>query len=102
MTMTRLLAALPFALGLVGAASAQAMTCSDHAALQERLAESWGESRQSIGLASDGAVLEIYASDETGTWTIAVTRPGGPTCIVAAGEHYEALAEALPPPGEGA
>jgi hypothetical protein len=44
----------------------------------------------------------VFASEETGTWTIAVTRPGGPTCIVAAGEHFEALAEALPPAGEGA
>jgi hypothetical protein len=101
MTKTRFLAALPL-LGLAGPALAQGMACDDHAALQQRLADSWGESRQSIGLGADGAVMEVFASEETGTWTIAVTRPGGPTCIVAAGEHFEALAEALPPAGEGA
>lgn len=100
MTLTRLLAALPFLSATP--ALAQGMACADHATLQERLAETWGESRQSIGLGSDGAVMEVFASLETGTWTIAVTRPGGPTCIVAAGEHFEALAEDLPPPGEGA
>ena len=99
-TLTRLIAALP----LLSAtpALAQGPACADHATLQERLAETWGESRRSIGLGSDGAVMEVFASEDTGTWTIAVTRPGGPTCIVAAGEHFEALAEDLPPPGEGA
>ena len=81
---------------------AQTAACAPHDALQARLAEGWGESRQSIGLGNDGAVVEVFASAETGTWTIAVTRPGGPTCIVASGEHYEALSEPLPPPGEGA
>lgn len=101
MTKIRLLAALP-ALALAGPALAQGMACSDHATLQQRLADTWGESRQSIGLGADGVVMEMYASEETGTWTLAVTRPGGPTCIVAAGEHFEAVSEALPPPGEGA
>lgn len=77
-------------------------TCSEHDALQARLASGWGESRQSIGLAGNGTVLETFANPDTGTWTIAVTRPGGPTCIVAAGEHWEALEEPLPPGGEGA
>jgi hypothetical protein len=99
--MTRLLAALPF-LALAGPALAQGMACADHATLSERLADTWGESRQSIGLGADGAVMEVFASEETGTWTIAVTRPGGPTCIVAAGEHFEAVSEDLPPQGEGA
>lgn len=100
MTTPRLLAAF---LGLsLLPTLAQAVTCADHAALSERLASTWGESRRSIGLGTDGAVMEVFASEETGTWTIAVTRPGGPTCIVAAGEHFEALTEDLPPPGEGA
>lgn len=100
MTTPRLLAAL-VGLSLLPTL-AQAVTCADHAALSERLAETWGESRQSIGLGTNGAVMEVFASLETGTWTIAMTQPGGPTCIVAAGEHFEALIEGLPPAGEGA
>jgi hypothetical protein len=41
-------------------------------------------------------VVEVYASSETGSWTIVVTRPGGPTCLVAAGQSFQQLNEALP------
>ncbi|NDU99957.1 hypothetical protein [Pseudoroseicyclus tamaricis] len=84
------LAALPLA------APALAATCAPHEDVVLRLAERYGESRQSIALAHDNAVVEVFASEETGTWTITMTRPGGPTCLVAAGVAYEALAEALP------
>lgn len=80
---------------LPGGAEAQPRTCADHAVISTRLAEGWGESRQSIGLGADGAVVETYASLETGTWTIVVTTPGGPTCLVASGDAFEAVAEAL-------
>lgn len=74
--------------------------CADHATVVERLADQWGESRQSMGLAANGSILEVFASDETGTWTITVTMPGGPTCLVASGEAWQATHDALPPQGE--
>lgn len=74
---------------------AQSGNCADHAQVVERLAERYGESRQSIGLSSDDAVVEVFASMDTGSWTITVTRPGGPTCLVAAGQAYEYLNEPL-------
>ena len=77
-------------------ATAQAANCGDRATVVERLARRWGESRQSIGLAADNTVVEIFASTETGTWTITMTTPGGPTCLVASGEAWQDLAEALP------
>ncbi len=69
--------------------------CADHATVVERLGEHYGESRQSMGLASDNAVVEVFASMDTGSWTITVTRPGGPTCLVAAGQAYQYLNEPL-------
>lgn len=81
--------------------AAEARTCGPHAAIVERLAQGWGESRQSIGLGADNAVVEVFASAETGTWTITVTAPGGPTCLVASGEAWEAVAERVDL-GEGA
>ncbi|ROU01156.1 hypothetical protein [Histidinibacterium lentulum] len=90
-------AALPLSV-LAPAAPAraqQAAVCADHAVIVARLAERWGESRQSIGLAANNTVVEVFASD-SGSWTITVTRPGGPTCLVASGEHYQHVAEALP------
>ncbi len=74
---------------------AQPGNCADHAQVVERLAQSYGESRQSIGLGSDNSVVEVFASPDTGSWTITVTRPGGPTCLVAAGQAYQYLNEPL-------
>ena len=92
---------LLLAVMLPGAAVAQA-ACASHAEMVRRLAEGWGESRQSIGLGAEGEVVEVFASPETGTWTITVTAPGGPTCLVASGEAFEAVADAPPPEGEAA
>lgn len=88
-------------LGVVLAGSAQSQTrnCAPHEVVVERLASGYGESRQVIAMNADSSVLEVFASEESGTWTIAVTRAGGLTCIVAAGQHYQHLAEDLPTEG---
>lgn len=76
-----------------------ARNCAPRDAVIDRLAEGYGETRQSIGLGANNAVVEVFASDETGTWTITVTTPNGLTCLVASGQSYETLAETLPAPG---
>ena len=83
-------------------ASAQSRNCADHAMVVERLASGYGETRQSIGLGADNTVVEVFASLDTGTWTITVTQAGGPTCLVASGAAFQALAEALPNTDRGA
>lgn len=45
-------------------------------------------------------VVEVFASLETGTWTITITRPDGLTCLAASGEGFENLVEVLPPDGD--
>lgn len=87
---------------LATAATAQSNNCAEHASVVERLASGYGESRQSIGVGSDNTVVEVFASLETGTWTITVTMPGGPTCLVASGEAFQVLAEGLPNTDSGA
>ena len=76
--------------------------CAPRDAVVERLAEGYGETRQSIGLGANNAVVEVFASDETGTWSITVTAPGGLTCHVASGQSIEKVAEALPTKGNDA
>ena len=61
----------------------------------ERLANGYGETRQSIGLGANNAVIEVYASDDTGTWTITITSTNGVTCLIASGKSFETLAEAF-------
>ncbi|MEM5542577.1 hypothetical protein WNY61_07480 [Sulfitobacter sp. AS92] len=108
--MTRLmkiihLAALTAASALVLATTTEAQTprsCAprDHVVL--RLADGYGETRHSMGLGGDNAVIEIFASDQTGSWTITVTGTNGITCLVASGQGFEELAEGLPAKGKDA
>lgn len=104
MTKSTITAAIMAALVTFSATQSQAQSrnCGPREVVIERLAASYGEARQAIAMNSDNSVLEVYASSETGTWTITVTKAGGPTCIVAAGQHYQHLAEAVPNTDNGA
>lgn len=87
------------------AAPAMAQTaanCAPREIVVERLASKYGESRQSMGLGTNNAVIEVFASDETGSWTITVTSVHGMTCLVASGQAFEVMAEALPAQGNDA
>lgn len=75
------------------AAYAQSQNCAPRDTVVSRLAERYGESRQAIGLGGNNQVVEIFASEETGTWTITVTTASGVTCLVASGQAYERLTE---------
>ena len=77
----------------------QNRNCAPRQAVVDRLASTYGETRQSIGLGQRGMLIETFASSDTGTWTITVTTPNGVTCLVASGQSWEELAEALPPKG---
>ena len=81
------------------AAQAQGQNCGARESVIERLASKYGESRQSIGMAPKGRVIEVFASLETGTWTITVTMPNGTMCLVASGQSYEELDEPVEPAG---
>ena len=82
---------------LASSANAQSSGhCADHALIVERLASAYGESRQSIAMSANNAVVEVFASLDTGSWTITITQAGGPTCLVASGQDYQALNEDLP------
>ncbi len=89
-------------LGAQMADAETAQNCAPRAVVLERLAERFDETRQAIGLGTQGAVVEVFASDASGSWTITVTFPNGATCLVASGHAYEQIAEALPPKGDGA
>lgn len=73
--------------------------CAPRPMVLERLTNSYGETRQSIGLGANNSVVEMFASAESGSWTITVTMPDGMTCLVASGQSFETLAESLPPQG---
>jgi len=80
----------------LAAAAQTAPNCAPRETVVARLASTYGETRQSIGLGSNNSVVEVSASVESGTWTITVTTAAGLTCLVASGQSFETLAEALP------
>ena len=71
-------------------ASAQ-MVCGNHEAIEKRLAENYKEVRTGVGLAANGALLELYTS-EKGTFTVVLTRPNGLSCLMAVGEAWNSIA----------
>ena len=95
----RLLAAALAVFPVVSEAQ-QSRNCAPHDAVVDRLAVRYGEARQVMALGSNNSMVEVFASEETGSRTITVTAAGGLTCLVAAGEHYQHVAEELPPMGE--
>ena len=100
-----MLGAMGFAILALAAQNAAAQTarnCAPRDVVVERLANKYGEARQSVGLGANNSMVEVFAASETGTWTITVTMANGVTCLVASGQSYEALAEALPAKGNDA
>ena len=92
-------AALVFAL-MAGAASA-APQCADRAVVLMTLAVQYGEVPRHIGIAADLTLMELFVNEKTRSWTITSTTPSKITCLVAAGQNYESIAETPPgPPGE--
>ncbi|MEM9576450.1 MAG: hypothetical protein AAF999_05505 [Pseudomonadota bacterium] len=93
-------AAALYIASVTDAAAQNARNCGPRETVVDRLAEGYGETRQSMGLGANNSVVEIFASIETGTWTITVTTPNGLTCLVASGQSFETIAEVLPAKGK--
>ena len=74
---------------LAGTAHAQAV-CGKRTDIVKQLEKKYGETRKSVGVQQGRGVVEVYASEKTGSWTILVTNPRGMTCLMAAGEAFEA------------
>lgn len=68
---------------------AEPRPCAAREQVVARLAERFGETLQSIGMRGADAMIEVYASEATGTWTILLTRPDGAACLIASGDAWE-------------
>lgn len=85
--------------GVAKAQQATAGQCGPRDTVLGQLTDRYGETRRAAGLGA-GKVMELFASEKTGSWTITVTTASGMTCLVAAGQAFQDIAVALP--GEGA
>lgn len=94
--MTR--AALLIALLLAAPPATSQTACGDRAGIVAGLESRFGERPAGVGLASSGAVVELWRVPETnpsGAWTLLTTRPGGLSCVIAVGEAWHTV---TPPP----
>jgi hypothetical protein len=76
--------------------------CAARDEVVRKLEERFGETLRSVGLQQDENVVEVYSSERTGSWTILMTRPDGMSCLLAAGQLWEADVRAPRKPGEDA
>jgi hypothetical protein len=76
--------------------------CAPRADVVAHLGQKYSETRRSMGLAANSTVMEVFASEATGTWTITVTTPQGITCLIASGQSFEAVVEQQPAKGSPA
>jgi len=86
---TVLMLAILSGISLAPAPAAAQFACGKRADIIRQLGEKYGETRRSLGLAQGRGVVELYASEETGSWTILLTSPQGLTCLIAAGEAFQ-------------
>lgn len=69
--------------------AARQSPCGTHEEIIRTLAERWGERSAGMGIVANGFVIEFVTNPETGSFTVIMTRPGGATCVVLAGENWE-------------
>lgn len=67
------------------------MPCHDATEIAKQLHSKYDEAPVAFGLQSNGNLLQVFSSEEKGTWTVVSTTPAGLSCIVAAGKRWESL-----------
>lgn len=72
-----------------GAEAEAQMRCGKRDVVIGHLQKKYGETQRSVGLQEGRGMVEIYANDDSGSWTILLTTPNGVSCLMAAGEAYE-------------
>lgn len=79
-------------LATAGASPASAQVgCDSRAKILSALDQEYRETLIGFGLAQSGRVIELLVS-RNGTWTLLATGPTGLSCLIAAGENWEAIA----------
>ena len=67
----------------------ESVQCAERGGILEVLNSEYDETARAIGLISEEAVLEVFVSKESGTWTVLVTDPKGLSCVLAAGQAWQ-------------
>jgi hypothetical protein len=82
--------ALAVMLGVAAASQPAAArpVCVAHADLAKHLGGKFAEKPVAMGLASDGTLMQVFASKDGATWTLVRAMPDGNSCVMAGGEGW--------------
>lgn len=83
--MTKL--AIAIALFLVQS-HAQATVCGPRSVIVDQLGTKYGETRQGATMMDDVFVFELWASEETGSWSILQVNTKGQACLIKTGNDF--------------
>jgi hypothetical protein len=67
--------------------------CADREVVESMLRAQYGETVQSHGYDNRGTVMTVWANTVTGTWTVTASNAAGLTCVIGAGEMFQAVNE---------
>ncbi|MGH1477958.1 MAG: hypothetical protein ACRBM6_04390 [Geminicoccales bacterium] len=73
------------------ASDVRKLECASHDKVTNFLDSKHTETPVSLGLATDGKVLEVFSTEDGETWTVVMTAPEGVSCIVATGKYWQDL-----------
>lgn len=97
----KLTLALAFPAALAAAEAGAQTYCGERQAVVAYLAAEFGEHVVLQALSTYGEIYEVFMSPDAGTWTLLVSTPGGPSCLVDVGEWIVLPPlPPLPPQGE--
>lgn len=73
--------------------------CGDTETIRQQLADRHGEAPVAAGITLRGNMIQIFASEDHSTWTVVITRPGGPSCLMQAGRDWMTIEHDIEGPG---
>ncbi len=80
------------AVALASRAEAQQVrSCGPRADIVKQLSGQYEEQTSAIGIADNGALLEILSSPDGKTWTLLFSLPTGISCLIATGQDLQVL-----------
>ncbi len=81
-----------FASLLLAAPAAKAqLVCMQHQDFRAELHRNFQEVPAATAIANNGALIVLYAKHDQSSWTLVMTRPGGLSCVLVAGQEWSDL-----------
>jgi hypothetical protein len=81
-------------IALPATAFAAQMPCSERSEVLSQLGNKYKEAPSAVGIANNGGLIEVLTSKDGSTWTIILSMPNGKSCLLAAGEEWQAIERA--------